>query len=560
LKGDMAAVVKEDAIVTVAADTLQVGDLVLLQTGDVVPADLRLLEAVELEVDEFEVTGEILPVPKWAQPGEEVRVFQGSLVLRGHGKGMVIAAGEESEYGQILKESDRHTRPEEIPLLGKSRFALFLLLAAGLLIGLTSYDHRPLIYIIYPLMALLLFLLVNHSWIRSILLARLQKKLLRGNILLRHGRVLEDLRKVDVFCFDKTGVLTSREIQVKEIYIAEEKSSPNHLLKAETWDLVRTGCALCHDLAYQQTAGLANPVDRALMSFAGENGINLEAFVDQYQRIYHQPFNSEKRYMTCGYDHLLSGKRIYFAKGDPEVLLKKCNRYLTPWGERKSMDFSFWDAVRGKMEEMSRDGSVIIALACSEDSLEGPPLRYMFLCLLRLENPLQPGAKAVLGGLRARGIRNVILTGDRTETALSVGVESGIENASKFYLTGRNIEQMPLSELARQCDYVSVFARISPAQKGTITGMLKRRGHGVAVVGDGTNDVIALKAADVGISFFERSSPLAKKSAKVLIGDLTDILRLMEAAHQAHRQAGAISVGITVVFLMSLFAGYLLAA
>lgn len=288
MKGDMAAAVKNGMIVVLAADDLRVGDLVLVQAGNIVPADLKLLEASDLEVDEFEVTGEIMPV---------------------------------------------------------------------------------------PMMALLLFLLLNNNLIRPLLLGRLQKKLLRRNILLRHGRVLEDLRKVDVFCFDKTGVLTRREIKVKEIYLAGEKSSPNRVLKGETWDLIMTGCTRCQDLAYHQTIGLANSLDRALMSFAEENGINIDEALHQYQKFYHKPFNSEERYMACGYDHVLSGKRAYFAKGDPEVLLKKCNRYLTPWGERKSPDFSFWAAVRGKMEEMSDDGSVIIALACSEDSLEEPPLR-----------------------------------------------------------------------------------------------------------------------------------------------------------------------------------------
>jgi Ca2+-transporting ATPase len=504
----MAAAVRKGMIVNIAADDLRVGDLVLIQTGDIVPADFKLLEASDLEVDEFGLTGEIMPVPKWVEQEADVRVFQGSNVLRGHGKGVVTAAGDDTEYGKILKQSTRYTKDEKIPLL------------------------------------------------KSLVLRRLQKKLLTRNIFLRHEGVLDEIRKVDVFLFDKTGVLTTRDIKVREIYLGGGNSSIDCVRNRETWDTIMIGCTLCHDFAYHQTMAFANPVDRALISFSQENGVNINESLHEYQRIYQKPFNSEERYMACGYDHVYSGKRIYFAKGDPEVLLKKCNSYVTPLGDRRSKDFSFLSALRVKMKEMGYGGSAVIALAYSENSFVGPPSSYTFLCLLRLENPLKPDAKAVLRELGEKGIRNVIFTGDRTETALRMAVETGVENAAKFYLTGRDIEKMPLSEVAKQSEYVSVFTRLSPSEKGIITRIFQRRGHRVAVIGDGTNDVIALKSADVGISFVERSSPMAKRAAKVLINDLTDILRVVKAARHAHWQVGFIAACITLLFLMLLFGGY----
>jgi Ca2+-transporting ATPase len=351
-------------------------------------------------------------------------------------------------------------------------------------------------------------------------------------------------------------VLTTRDIKVREIYLGGGNSSIDCVRNRETWDTIMIGCTLCHDFAYHQTMAFANPVDRALISFSQENGVNINESLHEYQRIYQKPFNSEERYMACGYDHVYSGKRIYFAKGDPEVLLKKCNSYVTPLGDRRSKDFSFLSALRVKMKEMGYGGSAVIALAYSENSFVGPPSSYTFLCLLRLENPLKPDAKAVLRELGEKGIRNVIFTGDRTETALRMAVETGVENAAKFYLTGRDIEKMPLSEVAKQSEYVSVFTRLSPSEKGIITRIFQRRGHRVAVIGDGTNDVIALKSADVGISFVERSSPMAKRAAKVLINDLTDILRVVKAARHAHWQVGFIAACITLLFLMLLFGGY----
>jgi len=553
----MAAAVRKGMIVTIAADDLRTGDLVLIQTGDIVPADLKLLEASDLEVDEFEMTGELMPVPKCVKLEADVRVFQGSNVLRGHGKGVVIATGEDTEYGRISKQFGQYDKDEKLHLIKKGQLALLFLLALALLIRLRFYNDYVWVYVTYPLMAFLLLLLQNHKLLKSLVLRRQQKKLLKRNIVLRDERVFDDIRKLDVFCFDKTGVLTSRDIQVKEIYLDGGNSSIDSVSDRETWDIILTGCTLCHDRAVRQAMTLANPLDRALVSFAEGNGVNIDEILRQYQRIYQKPFNSEERYMACGFEHDAGGKRIYFAKGDPEVLLKKCDRYATPLGERRSKDFSFLSAVRMKMEQMSHDGSVIIALAWSENSFAKPPSTYTFLCLLRLGNPIRPDAKAVLRGLSEKGIRNVILTGDRTETALRVGAETGIEDAATFYLTGRDIERMPLSEVARQSEYVSVFARLSPSQKGIIARTFQQRGHGGAVIGDGTNDVIALKSADVGISFVERSSPMAKRTARILINDLTDILRLVEAAHHAHRQVGLIAGCITLMFLMLLFGGYL---
>ena len=505
MKGDMAAAVRKGMIVNLPADDLRAGDLVLIQTGDIVPADLKLLEAFDLEVDEFGLTGEIMPVPKCVGPETAARVFQGIIVLRGHGKGIVIATGDDTEYGNILKQSSRYIKDQNIQLL------------------------------------------------KSLVLRRLQKKLLKRSIFLRHEGVLDDIRKVDVFLFDKTGVLTSRDIEVKEVHFGGGNPSIDCVRDRKTWDIILIGCTLCQDRAYHQTVAFANPVDRALISFAEENGVNIDESLRGYQRMYQEPFNSEERYMACGYDHICSGKRIYFAKGDPEVLLKKCNSYVTSLGERRSLDFSFLSALRVKMEEMSHGGSVVIALAYSEDAFVKPPSNYTFLCLFRLDNPLKPDAKAVLRELSEKGIRNVVFTGDRTETALRIGVETGIENAAEFYLTGRDIEKMPLSEVAKQCEYVSVFTRLSPSQKGIITRSFQQRGHRVAVIGDGTNDVIALKSADVGISFSERSSPLARRAARVLINDLTDILRVVEAARHVYWQVGFIAACITLIFLMLLF-------
>jgi len=550
MKGDMATAVREDRIVSVAAEELQKGDTVLLQTGDIVPADLRLLEAWDLEIDEFDLTGEIMPVEKRVRPEADVLAYRGSNVLRGHGKGMVIATGEDTEYGKILNQPAPYTKTEDIHPIKKSNLPLLLLLLPPLLIRLQTHHNPVPVYVTYGLLALLLLLLQNAVLFRSVLLRHHRERLLKRGILLHADKVLEEMGKVDVVCFDKTGVLTTRDIRVSEtILLGTETSSINRIRGHEAWNLIMTGCALCHDLTYYETAERANPVDRALISFAEYHGTNVSESVRRFQKIDQKPFSSEDRFAACGFHDSDRGKRIYFAKGDPEVLLAMCQRYATLAADEKPCDFSFLSAVRTKIAAMSNDGRVVIALAYGSSPFMKQKRHHTFLCLLQLQNPLKTGAKALLSQLREWGIRSVILTGDRTETARSVGKVLGVGNASGSCLTGGHIEKMPLDEVGRQSEFVSLFARLLPSQKAVIIRLLQKRGHRVAMIGDGTNDTLALKSAEVGISFIEQSSPMAKRAAQILVRDIADILTVLEASRSVRRQAGLIAFGITSLFL-----------
>jgi len=563
VKGDMAAAVRKERVVNIAADELRQGDLVMIQTGDIIPADLKLLEASDLEVDEFDLTGEIVPVRKAVQREGDTLLLQGSNVIQGHGKGIVIAVGEATEYGRILRLSSRRDKFEKIPFGKNTSVALLLLLVSALLVRLTPGKDYGLVFITYGILTLLLLLLQNGEWLKFILMRYHQKRLLKRGIYLRHAGVLDEIGKIDLFCFDKTGVLTSRDIKVKDVFLGGEDTSVGSGIAGgqETEHLILVGCALCHDIAYHdETMTRANPLDRALMSYAEENGTTIEQSLRRYHRIYQKPFRSEERYMACGFKDSESGKPIHFAKGDPDVLLKMCRRYVTSTGERRPVDFSFLSSVQTRLAAMSDDGSVVIALVYDERAISTYPANYTFLCLFQLENPLKAETQKVLHHLGEKGIRNVILTGDRKATALRIGEKAGLALASKLCLTGKSIERMPLSEVAKISEYVSLFAELLPSQKGVIVRLFQQKGHRVAMVGDGTNDVIALKAADVGISFVERSSPLAKSAAKVLVADLTEILAVMEAACRVRRQAGWIFVAITFVFLAILFGGDLLIA
>jgi Ca2+-transporting ATPase len=253
--------------------------------------------------------------------------------------------------------------------------------------------------------------------------------------------------------------------------------------------------------------------------------------------------------MACGFE--VGDKRIYFAKGDPEIILRMCKNYTTASGVEKSLDFDFLLSISAKSNSVSQKGDRPIALAYSLSDSGPATLQYTFLCLLQLENPITPGTSEVVKELRETGVRTLILTGDGPEASMKVGKEIGIDE-SDYCLTGKNIAQMDLAEIAKQSNYVSIFARLLPSQKGILIMSLQQRNKFVIMVGDGANDTIALKVANVGISFIEKSSPLAKRASKILINNLADLVTIIQSARRVRLRAKRLML-LRALILVSMF-------
>jgi len=258
--------------------------------------------------------------------------------------------------------------------------------------------------------------------------------------------------------------------------------------------------------------------------------------------------------MACGFE--IEGERLFFAKGDPEIILRMCERYVTSLGAVKKADLDFLSFINVRTRSINQKGDIAIALAYSFGTSETLPSNYVFLSLLQLTNPVKPGVPEVVMSLKKNGMRTLILTGDRPETAMKIGREIGIDDKSDSCLTGKIMARMDLSEIARQSDYTSVFARLSPSQKGILIMLLQQRNNSVAMVGDGANDTVALKVADVGISFVENSSPLAKRVSKILINDTADLLNIIQSARRIRRRTKylmLLRVSILISMLMVLY-------
>jgi Ca2+-transporting ATPase len=533
-------------------------DLVVIQTGDIVPADLKLIEARGLEIDEFDITGELLPVVKLAS--DDGLIYKESKVIRGSGKGIVVAIGEQTEYGRILQQTWELNHPDKLLLFKITHlWPIFLCLPAFLILLIQS--NRPVVLIIISMLfSIALIMLQNDDLFKHLIISRESKKLKRTDIQIRDTLALEQMGGIDIVCFDKTGVLTTRLMDINYVYFADRKFHANdreRAIEENTAQLINTACALCNDVLYYEKVDLANPIDKALISFAQKNGIHVQEILLKYRRIFDKPFDSENRYMACGFE-TSNGEQYYFAKGDPEVVYKMCNRHLTSTGTPRNVDYEFWMTIKSDMDAINQNGDTAIALAYKTGSRsDNSQKEYIFLCLLQLENSLQSGTQDVIRKFSEKGIRSMLLTGDRAETAAKIGAESGITSGLKAVLTGQVIERMEWTEVARQATYCSVFARLTPSQKGILIRQLQQTGHRVAMVGDGANDGIALKVADVGISLVNNSSYIARNLSKILINDLADLLSILEGSLQIKKRTDRFKVCRMVMFVFFLLAIYL---
>lgn len=534
--GNLVTIVREGQLINIDEDCLRKDDAVVLQTADVVPADLRLIEAEGLEVDEFDITGELLPVIKKVGD-EDVILHAGSKVTRGSGQGIVIAAGEETEYGRILHQSWEQGRMPEVRIFEKRYLSLILLLLPAFLIQAAQSNDVIGVIVIYLLWFVLLALLQNSELFRHLLVSYELDKLKRFSIQIRDPDVMERMIRMDIVCFDKTGVLTTCQMEVKNIYLADAMLQADLAATGDegAFHWIKIASALSNDVLFFEKLDLASPIDRALIAFAMKNGVDDKELLLRHKRIYDKPFDSENRHMVVGFE--LDGRKYYFAKGDPGVVLRMCMHYMSVTGDVREMDYEFWGSHLSNIQAINESGDTAIALAFAGSVSDEIPEKYTFLCLVQLQNPLQPDVCETIAGMKGAGIRNTLLTGDRAETAASVAMACGLTNNGAAVLTGNSIQKMEPREVARQSAYCSVFARLIPSQKALIVRLFQEKGHCVGMVGDGVNDGIALRVADIGLSFIKDSSPIARRFSDILVNDLADLLILIHSAHRIKKRS-----------------------
>lgn len=551
-----AMVMRDGRQMTIRAAELTPGDIVLLQSGDKVPADLRLFHVKGLQIQESILTGESIAVEKITTPVTQESVigdrlciaYSGTFVTHGQGSGVVVATGAQTEIGHIstlVSEVESVTTPL---LRQMAQFGRWLTAAIiGIAIFTFAFGSLFRNYVVAEMFLAAVSLAVaaipeGLPAIMTITLAIGVQRMARRNAIIRRLPAVETLGAVTVICSDKTGTLTRNEMTVRTIAVATNlfklggtgydphgaisllgrdvlpEKMPLLLLEA-----VRA-TVLCNDASLEQRNGEwlvhGDPMEGALLIASLKAGVDFETEVKQYPRTDLIPFESEHRFMaTLHHGH--AGEAFIFIKGAPERVLEMCAYQRNIDGDQ-ALDRNVW---LDRIEEMAQQGQRVLAIAIKPVSDEQMELKFSdvenSLIMLGLfgfiDPPREEAVEAVQACARA-GIRVKMITGDHGATARAIARQLKFKNADDV-LTGQGLTLMSEDELRQRVLDVDVYARVSPEHKLLLVRLLQEQGLVVAMTGDGVNDAPALKRADVGIAMGQNGTEVAKEAAEMVLAD-----------------------------------------
>ncbi len=550
------SVLRDGERCTIDSALLAPGDIVLLEAGDKVPADLRLLETAGLRIEEAVLTGESVPVDKGtaavaptATIGDRSGMaFSGTLVAAGTGRGVVVATGPSTEIGRIsglLSTVETLTTPLVRQMDGFARWltVLILLIAAVLLIYGSFVGHMPFDEMFMIVIGLAVAAIPEGlPAVLTITLAIGVQAMARRNAIIRRLPAIETLGSVSVICTDKTGTLTRNEMMVTTLATADQTYSVSGVGYAPDggiWsgdaeidpaahpvllELARAS-ALCNDAALRHQDKdwkiEGDPMEGALKALAGKIAGDGAGRFAEWRRIDTIPFDAAHRYMAV-LNEDSGGQRWISAKGAPEQILEMCSAQLREDQQTEALDAAGW---RGRTEAIAALGQRVLALArrqAPDDQNDLTPAdldgQLVLVGLVGLIDPPRPEAIVAVAECHGAGIRVKMITGDHAGTAAAIARQIGLRNPDRV-LTGAALDQMDAGELASVVIDTDVFARTSPEHKLRLVTALQSHQLTVAMTGDGVNDAPALKRADAGIAMGQKGSEAAKEASDLVLAD-----------------------------------------
>ena len=539
---------RDGAEVSVVSSALVPGDIVLLVAGNIVPADLRLLDAVHLSVEEAALTGESVPSlkdPK-ACPADASAVgdqhcmsFKGTTVVAGRGTGIVVATGMHTELGRIaamLRDEPESPSPlqQRLSVLGR-KLAIAVVALCGVIFAVGLLRGEPALLMFMTALSLAVAAIPEAlPAVVAISLAVGARRMVKQQALIRRLHAVETLGSVTYICTDKTGTLTENRMHVEAIALGDRSAWTLTQPPAPDLTALADVMTLCTDVTTGADGSLlGDPTETALVRASAEAGVDKTALEAHWPRIGEVPFSSERARMTTVHRH--DSRVIVCTKGAPERVITACTTMRTADAVVPI------DAARvlQQAEAMASNGMRVLAIATR--TLAAPPqpvadaeAELTLLALVGLIDPPRAEAKDAVKTCQAAGIHVVMITGDHPATALAIAIRLGIAGTDDIALTGRDIPALSDADLEQRVTDVRVFARVAPEDKLRIVKALQSRGEFVAMTGDGVNDAPALKRANIGIAMGRGGTDVAREAAHMVLLD-DNFATIVKAVHEGRR-------------------------
>ena len=533
-------VIRNGILEVVPAKELVPGDVVVLDTGDYIPADLRVIEAVNLKSQESSLTGESVPVEKTPEVIEETEVgigdrtnmlFSSSLITYGRGKGIVVETGMTTEVGKIagmLENAEEQSTPLQDKLNGLSKtLGMAALVICVIIFGIGIIQGKEPIHMFMSAVSLAVAAIPEGlAAVSTIVLAIGVQKMVKKNAIVKRLPAVETLGSSTVICSDKTGTLTQNKMTVEKIFwnnaVREAGNIQSNEIDDELTKLIYANM-LCNDTKISSDGTLTgDPTETALVDMAFK--LNFDPTIyDTMPREDEIPFDSDRKLMTTVNN--VNGKYIVYTKGGIDELLTRCTAYELNNQIYEEIDV-YSNKIREENEKMAKQA--LRVLGCAYKELNHKPTKeemqniesdLIFIGMVGMIDPPREEAKKAVEKCKTAGIKTVMITGDHKITATAIAKKLGILENDDEAITGADLENMTDGELEKNVRKYSVYARVSPEHKVRIVKAWQKNGEIVAMTGDGVNDSPALKTADIGCAMGMVGTDVAKEAADVILTD-----------------------------------------
>ncbi len=527
-------VIRDGKQLSVKSEDLVVGDIIVLEAGDAVPADARIIECASMKIEEAALTGESVPVTKQqevltagsngdvALGDRKNMVFMGSTVVYGRGKAVVVATGMDTEMGKIadaLAKAEEGKTPLQIKLAGLSKILTYLVIGICVVIfgvkliqgglGLEPIIESFMLAISLAVAAIPEGLATVVTIVLSIGVTNMSKR----SAIIRKLTAVETLGCTQIICSDKTGTLTQNKMTVVDHYGDDE-------------NLLATAMSLCSDAEFDTEAGTAvgEPTECALVNYAEKLGLSKNTQKNEYVRIGEVPFDSMRKMMSTVHKNA-DGTLIQFTKGAPDEILKRCSCALIGGSE-----VAMTDEVRSNILAANKAmaDKALRVLAAAQKKLSAEPSVYeseaiecelCFVGLVGMIDPVRPEVKPAIDECRSAGIRPIMITGDHKDTAVAIAMQLGIIESAEQAITGAELDGISDEEFESAVEKYSVYARVQPEHKTRIVNAWRKKGKVTAMTGDGVNDAPSIKNADIGVGMGITGTDVTKNVADMILAD-----------------------------------------